>query len=280
MKTVLLIITLCVSVFSCDPPRLNFEQAIDTFDLIFCGKVLSVKEKKGEAGPYALTTFAVESCWKGPARKRFVIETALWGCSQTRFRVGDRHLLFARKREDGWFTTTHDQHNVKLVTTDAQETIELMALNDTFKGGDNFSSDTFTSAEIAYLVKGFLTRDDLKEYHRWSTALSKDSVAILTKERDERIAQRLNYAHNGKTVFLFKDSLMTRKEFFYSVEGNCRFRLYEIPSDWVSRLQLQTDHLIMANSSYNFYSHPKPLPELSLDELLLLLEKKIQAGEK
>lgn len=275
MKSILLLLTFSLAILACDPPRLSFEKALDQFDLIFTGKALSVEERMEEVGPSLLTTFAVEDLWKGHGQKKVVIKTLQWGCSQTRFNIGERHLLFAKKRGEHWYTTAHDQHNVKLKTSNAQEALELMALHDTFRGTAYFTSDTFSTAEVAFLVKGQLTTEHKKEENGWRKKLSKKSVTELCKKRDEEIARHCNYAHNGRTFFLFKDSLMTRKEFFFSVEGNCAFRFYEIPEDWVQKLKLQSNHLIMANSSYNFYSHPKPLSDLSLSDLLLLLEKKV-----
>ncbi len=84
---------------ACDPPRINFIEALGEFDLIFTGTVISLRQVNDPdaTGPYAKTTFQIDHLWKGDLEKRVEVTSALFGCSQTRFKVGDRHIIFATK---------------------------------------------------------------------------------------------------------------------------------------------------------------------------------------
>lgn len=276
MRTITFILLLITASLACDPDRMSFSEAKDSFDLIFTGRVIATRERMDESGPSLITTFRIENLWKGKSGMKSVdIETSLWGCSQTRFTVTDRHLIFAERNGDHWYTTGHFQQNQTL-RRNSEESPELMALSDWFRGTEYFNSDTFTQTELKHLTAGLITKELQKEYHQWVKTLPKDSVTALVNKRDKEIADQLNYPNNGKTLFILNDSLMTRRDYFFNRTGNSAFRLYEIPEDFVKEMALRTNHIIVAHSSYNLYSSPDPVPLLSPEELKLLLLDKIE----
>lgn len=276
MKTAAFILLFYALASACDPERFCFSEAKDSFDLIFTGRVIAAREKMYEIGPSLISTFEIETVWKGnPALKKVDIETSLWGCSQTRFNVTARHLIFANSRGKSWTTSGHDQQNRQLLKYDSTESLELMALSDWFRGTDYFTSEEFTPAEIDHLAKGLITKEDKREYNHWRKTLPEDSVTALVEKRDAKIRESLNYPENGKTLFILNDTLMTRRDYFFKRTGNSAFRLYKIPEEFVKEMELRTDHIIVAHSSYNLYSSPDPVPLLSSEELKLLLLDKI-----